>query len=116
MENLHSTKKLFKRTLKQLFNATEKLIKDQNEIQGYIRDQLAATNLAEDKLCFLTRQFSYQMQKPTYSPTQYCVWEGSVKIPAKLGRRRSTGFRIHFNMESWMESMGSRGVVEFPIP
>ena len=48
------------------------------------------------------------MQKLTYSPTQYCVWEGSVKIPSKLGRRRSIDIRIHFNIENWIESMRSR--------
>ena len=56
----------------------------------------------------LIRQFSYQMRKPTCSPTQYCVWEGSVEIPSKFGRRRSIGFRIHFKIESWIESMASR--------
>ena len=31
--------------------------------------------LGKGQLRLLTRQFSYQLQKPTYSPTQYCVWE-----------------------------------------
>ena len=69
-----------------------------------MRDQLAATNLAS---CKLTKQ-DQQMQKLTSSPVQYCVWEGSVKIPSKLGRRRSIGLRFHFNNENWIESMESR--------
>ena len=56
----------------------------------------------------LTMQFSYQMQKRTHSPSQYCVWEGSVKIQSTLGRRRSIRFRIRFNKENWIESMWSR--------
>ena len=31
----------------------------------------------------------------------------SVKIPSKLGRRRSIGFRIQFNVETWIESSES---------
>ena len=34
VENLHPTKNHPKRTLKQLFNVTRKLIKDKKEIQG----------------------------------------------------------------------------------
>ena len=83
-----------------------KLIKEHKEIQG-----LSVINWQQQtwqRTIFLTRQFSYQMQKPTYSPTQYCVWEGPVKIPSKFGRRRSIRFRIQFNIENWIESMVSR--------
>ena len=85
-----------KRTLKQLFN-------DQGSERnpGCIRDQLAATNVAKDNIAYLIRQFSYQKQKPTYSPTQYWVSKGSVKIPSRLGRRRLIGFRIHINIENY---------------
>ena len=36
------------------------------------------------------------MQKPSYSPTQYCVWEGSVKIQSKLGKDRIDGEPMEF--------------------
>ena len=98
-ENLHSAKNQPKRTVQQLFNVTSKLIKDQKEIQGIF---------GKGQLFILARQFSYQMQVPECSPTQYCVWEGSVKIPSKHGRRRLIGFRINFKKENWIESMESR--------
>ena len=40
--------------------------------------------LGNGQHCSRIRQFSNQMQKPTYSATQYCVWEGSVKIRQSL--------------------------------
>ena len=98
-ENLHSAKNQPKRTVQQLFNVSSKLIKDPKEIQGIF---------GKGQLFILTRQFSYQMQKPKYSPTQYCVWEGSLKIPSKHGKRRLIGFRINFKKDNWIESMWSR--------
>ena len=100
VENSHSTKN-------NSSNVTRKLIKDQKNPR-YIRNQLAATKLGKGQLCSLIRQFSYQMQKRTHSPSQYCVWEGSVKIQSTLGRRRSIRFRIRFNKENWIEPMWSR--------
>ena len=37
--------------------------------------------LGKGRLCWMTGQFSYQQQRPTCSPTQYCVWEETVFIP-----------------------------------
>ena len=88
-EKLHSIKNQPKRTLKQLFNETEKLIRDQTEISGIpvIKWQL----LVWQRTSLLTDQFSLRLQKPTSFPIQYCVWEESVQIPSKHGRRRLIG-------------------------
>ena len=57
-ENLHSIKNQPKRTLKQLLNVTEKLIRDQKNFR-YPSDQFAGAH-----------------------------WRESVQIPSKHGRRR----------------------------
>ena len=107
MENLHSTKNQCKRTLKQLFNAIGKLNKDQNEIQGmsvinWQQQSWQKTTLLIDMAVQLSNA-----KTDVFSDSVLCM-EGSVKIPSKLGRRRSIDFRVHFNIENWMESMGSR--------
>ena len=50
-ENLHSIKNQTKRTLKQLFNVTEKLIRDQKEISGIpvINGQLLRFSIVHGK-------------------------------------------------------------------
>ena len=49
-ENLHSIINQPKRTLKQLVNVTEKLIRDQKEISGISSDLLAAAYVAKVNL------------------------------------------------------------------
>ena len=73
LEILHSTKILTQRTVKQFFDVTKKLNKDQKEIQGisvidWLHSSWKRTTLLTD------RQFGYQQQKPTYSPTQHHAW------------------------------------------
>ena len=51
-ENLHSIKIQPKRAWKQVFNVTEKLIRDQTEISGVPCDQLAAAYVAKDNLAY----------------------------------------------------------------
>ena len=57
----------------------------------YIRDQLAATNLAQGQLCSVMKQFSYQMQKTHVFSESVLCREGSAKTPSKVGRKRSIG-------------------------
>ena len=45
--------------------------------------------LGKGRLGWLTGQFSYQQQKPTYSPTRFCAWAESVIIPQAHGTRKS---------------------------
>ena len=58
--------------------------------------------------CLPTGESKWWVRRPTYSPTRCCVWEKSVTIPSKLGRRRSTVFKILMKVKSWIESMESR--------
>ena len=79
LENPHSTKNQPQRTVTQLFDVTKKLVRDQTEVQG----------ISVIKWQQRTFESSYQMQKPTYSPTQCCVWEGSKNpVSAWKGKNR----------------------------
>ena len=51
-EILHSIKNQPKRTLKKLFNVTEKLIRDHKRNLRYRSDQMAAAYVAKDNLAY----------------------------------------------------------------
>ena len=42
-------------------------------------------------------------------PIQVWVWEESVQLQSKHGRRRLIGLWIHVNLANWIVSMGNRG-------
>ena len=72
----------------------------------YPSEQMAAVCVANDNLAYWSVQFA--SANTTSFPIQYCVWEESVQIPSKHGRRRLIGFWINLNTWNWIESMESR--------
>ena len=103
-ENLRSTKNKSKKSLRQLFQVTQKLITDQTENTGLIGGSVRG----ERRLCWLTELFSLQLPKPTSLLTQRYVREVSVLNQSRHGKPGSIGFLKHVISKIWIESTGSR--------
>ena len=89
-DNLHSIKNQPKRSLKQLFHATEKLIRGQKEISGI--PVIDWQQLIWQRTILLIGKAVQFATANTYvfSESVLCMGE-SVQIPSKHGRRRLIG-------------------------
>ena len=102
--DLRSIKNQPKRTLRQIFHATEKLIMIRKKLLAS-QWSIGSSLFGKGQPCLLTRQFSLWLQKLVSYPIQYCVWAESVQIPSK---RRLIGLWNHVHSENWMESTENR--------
>ena len=90
-ENLQNTKNKPKKSSRELFQVTERLITDQTEIIGITTIDWPKL-MWRRRLCWLTELFSLQLPTPTSFLTQCSVWETSVINLSKPGKIGSNGF------------------------
>ena len=103
-ENLRSTRNQSKKSLRQLFQVTRKLITDQTEMTGITTTEWQQlmwreTTLLSDKAV----QFATE-KNPASSLTQCCVWEAPVQNQKTQGKVRSNGLWNHVLSKIWIES------------
>ena len=76
----------------------------------------AATNLGKKQRCLLIKAIQLSNAKNLGILRLIIVYgKGSMQIPSKLGRRRSIGFRVHFNIENWTEPDGEPTEFEWKL-
>ena len=107
LESLHSTKNQPQRTVKQLFEVTRKLVKDQNEIQGisminWQENSWNRTTLLTDRAVRLSTAKAY-----VFSDSALCMGRISEN-PVKAWKEKIDWFMNSSVVESWIESTGSR--------
>ena len=95
------------RTVKQLFDVTRKLVKDQNEIQGismidWQENSWNRTTLLTDRAVRLSTAKAY-----VFSDSALCMGRISEN-PVKAWKEKIDSFMISSVVESWIESTGSR--------
>ena len=89
LENLRFTKNQLLKSVKQLFQVTEKLIEDQKEINNLTT--IAKSLRGDRRVCYVTKLLRLRMPKPTSFSTPYYVWEVSVPNQSKPGRTKLNG-------------------------
>ena len=109
LDNLHSTKNLRQRTIKQLLDVTTKLITDQTDIQG--KTKIDWHSHAWQRTTLLTDK-AVQL-----STASVCVFFDSVLCLGKMNpypgsidawKIRLSGLQVLLNIESWIESTESQ--------
>ena len=106
LENLHSTKKQAQRTIRQLFDVSQKLNTDHTEKQVVSQIGLVHTLLAKDN--FVDRQSSPVIDSRSLSSTiQYCVLAKINPHPESTDawKKKIECFTGTLNIESWIEPM-----------
>ena len=107
-ENLLSTKNQPKKSLRQLFQVTERLITNHTEITGLTTIQWQQRVWRETTLLTDRAVQLCNCQKPTSFMTQCRVWEASVMNQSKHGKARLNGFWKHVISKIWIGLTGSR--------
>ena len=106
--NLRSIKNQPFKSVRLLFQTTERLITDQMEITGlstidWKQPMWRETTLLCDGAVQIANSQTY-----VFFPTQYTVWETSVTNQSNPGKTGSNGFWKHATSKNWLELTESR--------